>query len=113
MRCSCGQENRPGRKFCVNCGAELALACPSCCAHYQTGERFCGECGQSLLTEARPPPPGPTSQPIAALPTSFASGRYQGQRFLGEGGRKRVFLAHDTKLDSDVAIAVIKTEGLD
>ncbi|MEE8137928.1 MAG: serine/threonine-protein kinase, partial [Thermoanaerobaculia bacterium] len=35
------------------------------------------------------------------------------QRFLGEGGRKRVYLAHDTKLDSDVAIAVLKTERLD
>jgi class 3 adenylate cyclase len=33
--------------------------------------------------------------------------------FLGEGGRKRVYLAHDTRLDRDVAIAVIKTEGLD
>jgi len=33
--------------------------------------------------------------------------------FLGEGGRKRVYLAHDEKLDRDVAIAVIKTEGLD
>jgi class 3 adenylate cyclase len=35
------------------------------------------------------------------------------QRFLGEGGRKRVYLAHDNRLDRDVAIAVIKTEGLD
>jgi class 3 adenylate cyclase len=35
------------------------------------------------------------------------------QRFLGEGGRKRVYLAHDAKLDRDVAVAVIKTEGLD
>jgi len=35
------------------------------------------------------------------------------QRFLGEGGWKRVFLAHDTKLDSDVAFSLIKTEGLD
>ena len=33
--------------------------------------------------------------------------------FLGEGGRKRVYLAHDMKLDRDVAVAVIKTEGLD
>ena len=46
-------------------------------------------------------------------PTSFASGRYQVQRFLGEGGKKRVYLAHDTTLDRDVAFALIKTEGLD
>ena len=47
------------------------------------------------------------------LPTSFAGGRYLVKRFLGEGGKKRVYLAHDTLLDRDVAFAVIKTEGLD
>jgi class 3 adenylate cyclase len=35
------------------------------------------------------------------------------KRFLGEGGKKRVFLAHDTRLDRDVAFSLIKTEGLD
>jgi class 3 adenylate cyclase len=35
------------------------------------------------------------------------------QRVLGEGTRKRVYLAHDTVLDRDVALALIKTEGLD
>src|SRR6266545_4484093 len=45
--------------------------------------------------------------------TSFVNGRYQVQRFLGEGGKKKVYLAHDTLLDRDVAFALIKTEGLD
>src|SRR2546425_4111249 len=56
----------------------------------------------------RPPP-----SHSAALPASFADGRYTVKSFLGEGGRKRVYLAHDSKLDRDVAVAVIKTEGLD
>ena len=51
--------------------------------------------------------------PGEPLPTSFCDGRYEVKRFLGEGGKKRVYLAHDTKLDRDVAFALIKTEGLD
>jgi len=46
-------------------------------------------------------------------PTSFADGRYQVRRFLGEGGKKMVYLAHDTTLDREVAFALIKTDGLD
>lgn len=46
-------------------------------------------------------------------PTSFADDRYQVSKFLGEGGKKRVYLAHDTLLDREVAFALIKTEGLD
>jgi hypothetical protein len=56
----------------------------------------------------------PTSRPPDdAAPSSFAGGRYVVQRFLGEGGKKRVYLAHDGLLDRDVAFALIKTEGLD
>ncbi len=52
-----------------------------------------------------------TAQP--AQPSSFANGRYQVKRFLGEGGKKKVYLAQDTLLDREVAFALIKTEGLD
>ena len=48
-----------------------------------------------------------------AQPASFANGRYQVKRFLGEGGKKRVYLAQDSLLDREVAFALIKTEGLD
>ena len=50
---------------------------------------------------------------VAAAPTSFANGRYQVKEFLGEGGKKRVYRAHDSVLDREIALAVIKTEGLD
>ena len=62
----------------------------------------------------------PTASPSASnaamsneQPTSFAGGRYQVKRFLGEGGKKKVYLAHDTLLDREVAFALIKTDGLD
>jgi class 3 adenylate cyclase/tetratricopeptide (TPR) repeat protein len=45
---NCQAENRPGRKFCAQCGAVFAAACPSCGAANQPGERFCGECGTAL-----------------------------------------------------------------
>ncbi|HET9063217.1 MAG TPA: adenylate/guanylate cyclase domain-containing protein, partial [Candidatus Binatia bacterium] len=60
MICSaCGHENRPGRKFCVECGAALALACPACSSRCEAGEKFCGECGAALSA-------GPARQPLAA-----------------------------------------------
>jgi eukaryotic-like serine/threonine-protein kinase len=43
----------------------------------------------------------------------MGGGRFRVERLLGEGGRKRVFLAKDEKLDRDVALALINTGGLD
>ena len=49
MQCSgCAHENRPGRKFCVNCGAALERRCPQCNATCEPDEKFCGECGTAL-----------------------------------------------------------------
>ena len=111
---SCGVENREDATFCGECGATLAAepVCNSCGRPNPVGRKFCDKCG-APLTEIPSPSRTPTPQPTPALPAAFADGRYQVQSFLGEGGRKRVYLAHDRKLDRDVAIAVIKTEGLD
>ena len=59
------------------------------------------------------PSPPVTTEQEEATPSSFANGRYQVNKFLGEGGKKKVYLAHDTLLDREVAFALIKTEGLD
>lgn len=110
MECpSCGHGNRQGRKFCASCGTPLAVRCPSCGEQNEPGERFCGECGGSLDDRR-----AQATTPVArGTPESVAAGRYEIKRFLGEGGRKRVYLAHDKSLDRDVALALIKTEGLD
>jgi len=70
------------------------------------------------LTASTGEPSQPTTAPARAAdasqqPTSFANGRYEVKRFLGEGGKKKVYLAHDARLDRDVAFALIKAEGLD
>ncbi len=55
----------------------------------------------------------PSSPTGMDQPSSFANNRYQVKKFLGEGGKKKVYLAQDTLLDREVAFALIKTEGLD
>ena len=111
MKCpKCQTENPEGVKFCGECGQSLQieLACPECGHVNPLDVKFCYECGHSLIEEAPAPsvPPSPDH-------TSFVDGRYQVKRFLGEGGKKKVYLAHDSKLDRDIAFALLKTEKLD
>jgi len=46
-------------------------------------------------------------------PASFSRCRYQVKRFLGEGGKKMVYIARNILIDRDVAFALVKTDGLD
>ncbi len=49
MRCGkCGSDNPYGKKFCSDCGAQLANRCPKCGVENPEGKRFCGDCGTSL-----------------------------------------------------------------
>ena len=113
MKCpKCQTENPEGATFCIHCGARVAEdvppSCPACGTELPAGARFCFKCGHRLVE----PAPQPTAPP-SPEPTSFAGGRYQVKRFLGEGGKKKVYLAHDALLDRDVAFALLKTETLD
>ena len=55
--------------------------------------------GQESVEAERPAPWPQTSTSTPAQPSSFADGRYEVKRFLGEGGKKKVYMAHDKTLD--------------
>ncbi len=45
---SCGAENRPGSKFCSECGTALARTCPNCSTALRPDAKFCDECGAQV-----------------------------------------------------------------
>jgi serine/threonine protein kinase/tetratricopeptide (TPR) repeat protein/ribosomal protein L40E len=109
MKCrKCQAELPDNAKFCGVCGQSLNAerVCVQCGHVNPQDFQFCLQCGHSLAEPMPPRPPSPE-------PTCFANGRYEVKTFLGEGGKKKVYLVHDTLLDRDVAFALIKTEKLD
>ena len=53
MKCPrCLHENPPHAKFCLECGANLALTCAKCQSTLPTGAKFCLECGEPVATSA-------------------------------------------------------------
>ena len=76
-----------------------------------TADRASGGSGPPDTTSSSPA--AGTKSSTVDQPTTFANGRYRVKEFLGEGGKKKVYQAHDTTLDREVAFALIKTEGLD
>jgi hypothetical protein len=74
--------------------------------------QIAGDDHPSSAGEGNPMASVPSVGP-SEVPTSFANGRYEVKSLLGEGGKKKVYLAHDTTLDRDVAFGLIKAEGLD
>ncbi|HEY96172.1 MAG TPA: protein kinase, partial [Dehalococcoidia bacterium] len=117
MKCqNCETNNNEGAKFCKKCGQPLKteLICPRCGHANSLDSEFCEECGCALVGNAPPVlQQAEPAQPSKEEPTSFVNDRYKVIRKLGEGGKKKVYLVHDTRLDRDVAFALIKTENLD
>jgi class 3 adenylate cyclase len=88
----------------------MGMRCPSCGNENREGARFCDSCGSELTAE--PAAADPRQEPLPAdVPTEIA-GRYRVKRFLGQGGRKRVYLSDDTATGTEVALALFDTEGV-
>ncbi|MEA2432338.1 MAG: eukaryotic-like serine/threonine-protein kinase, partial [Thermoleophilaceae bacterium] len=92
------------------------MSCPTCGHDNPAESNFCGQCGAKLPRDSAEPAAAARTNgdsPPPEAPKELAGGRYLISRYLGEGGRKRVYLAHDSLLDRDVAIGIVKTSGLD
>src|SRR5256885_10808024 len=87
------------------------MRCPSCGNENREGARFCDSCGTEIGVEQAPAEAGPAEALPADVPSEIA-GRYRVRRFLGQGGRKRVYLSDDTATDTEVAVALFDTEGV-
>ena len=90
------------------------MRCPSCGSENREGARFCDSCGTDLGTreaEAEQPRAAPEVLP-SDVPAEIAGGRYRVRSFLGQGGRKRVYLADDTASGREVAVALFDTEDV-
>jgi class 3 adenylate cyclase/tetratricopeptide (TPR) repeat protein len=58
MQCSrCQHENPAQAKFCLQCGAHLALTCGKCRAELPASAKFCLECGEQVAREGVPRAP--------------------------------------------------------
>ena len=64
----CGGENRPGAKFCGECGRSLVRSCPGCAAPVEDERKFCGDCGTPLPVQAERAPQA--GRPSLDEPTS-------------------------------------------
>src|SRR6266852_2152113 len=115
----CQAENRLGRRFCSECGAPLALACPACSFSNEPGEKFCGGCGTALL--GVPPLPDPRfGSPQAYTPKHLVDNIVTTESAL-EGERKQVtvlfvdvsgFTALSERLDPEV-VHVLMTRAFE
>jgi adenylate cyclase len=108
MRCAkCGSDNPSGKRFCGDCGAQLANSCPKCGAYNPEGKKFCGDCGASLVPEGGAASATQTPRSVATAGTLTVTGEAEvGETPAGE--RKTV-----TALFADIKGSMELMEDLD
>src|SRR5437870_118838 len=88
MQCPrCQHENPPQAKFCLECGARVALTCTKCRSELPAGAKFCLECGEPVVSQA-------TVEPRFTSPESYTP-KHLAEQILSskaalEGERKQV-----------------------
>jgi class 3 adenylate cyclase/tetratricopeptide (TPR) repeat protein len=83
----CQHENPPQAKFCLECGARVALTCAKCRSELPAGAKFCLECGEPVASQA-------TAERRITSPESYTP-KHLAERILTsksalEGERKQV-----------------------
>ena len=105
MKCpQCVFDNKPGKKFCVDCGAKLALKCRKCGSEIEGTEKFCGECGHNLTF-----PPDPIPKDL-----SYAEKIDKIQRYLPKGLTEKI-LAQKDRIEGErkqVTVMFCDMEGM-
>ncbi len=88
MKCPrCQEDNPTHARFCLGCGARLALACSSCGVELPGGARFCLQCGQAVAAGTAAPVRSPA--PETYTPKHLAEKILTSKAAL-EGERKQV-----------------------
>jgi class 3 adenylate cyclase/tetratricopeptide (TPR) repeat protein len=87
MTCSrCGEDNPSGTRFCMDCGANLALVCTKCRTELPPGAAFCFVCGQKVAAASAATS---TATRLASTPRHLAERILRSKASL-EGERKQV-----------------------
>ena len=88
MRCPRCQQDNPGHaRFCLGCGARLAVVCGSCSAELPGDARFCLQCGHAVAAGTAAPARLPAAE--TSIPKHLAEKILTSKAAL-EGERKQV-----------------------
>ena len=96
MTCAqCRHDNRPGAKFCEQCGGALPRLCAGCGTTLGPAAKFCDECGRAVTSAiAAPAAAGPPLARAAAAPAGYTpkhlADKILTSRSAVEGERKQV-----------------------
>jgi ribosomal protein L40E len=101
---SCGHENPPDSRFCLECGATFGIRCTGCGAELPATAKFCNGCGQAVSARASA---GEERTPRDYTPKHLADKILQSKSAL-EGERKQV-----TVLFADVKGSMELAEQVD